>query len=80
MSSEIKPLLFANLAIALVLGVGLYVTRSEQEAIVASLTALIAFSPFNLILGSTLVNKRAARLLGDIGIELRSMAALLKLC
>ena len=80
MSSEIKPLLFANIAIALVLGVGLYVTRSEQEAIVASLTALIAFSPFNLILGSTLVNKRAARLLGDIGIELRSMAALLKLC
>ena len=76
---KIRAPLFANIIIALAIGAALYFTRSEKEAIVASLTALIAFTPFNLVLGSTLVSKRAARLLDSAGIKMHSTEALLKL-
>ena len=44
------------------------------------LTALIAFSPFNMVLGSTLVSKRSARVLEALGVRMRSTAPLLRLC
>ncbi len=72
--------MIANIVIAAAIGGGLYVARSEQEAIVASLTALIAFSPFNLILGTTLAMKRAAKSIAELGIKMRTPDSLLKLC
>lgn len=76
---KLRSLLFANIVIATAIGAALYFTRSQQDAIVAALTALIALTPFNFVLSSMVVSKRAARLIASMGIAMRSTEALLKL-
>lgn len=77
---ELPILLIANVILSAAIGGILYFTRSEGEAIVAALTVLIAFSPFNLVLGSTLVMRRVAQCVERLNIRMNSTNALLKLC
>ncbi len=76
---KLKFFLIANIILSAAAGGFLYFQRSEQEAILAALTTLIAFSPINFALGSTLVLKRAAREVDAIGVRMRSTGALERL-
>ena len=76
---KLKFFLIANIILSAAVGGFLYFQRSEQEAILAALTALIAFSPINFALGSMLVFKRAAREAGALGVRMRSTGALERL-
>lgn len=76
---KFKFFLVANIILSAAVGGVLYFQRTEQEAILAALTTLIAFSPINFALGSTLVSKRAARAVDELGVRMRSTEALLGL-
>ena len=77
---ETRILLVANIVLSAVVGGAMYFLHSEQEAIVSALTVLIAFSPFNLLLGRHLVMRRAFELIAGLGIKMREPKSLLKLC
>ena len=76
---KLKIFLVANVILSAAVGGFLYFRGMERDAIAAALAVLIAFSPFNYILGLTLILKRAARLVGSIGVRMRSSDALIRL-
>lgn len=76
---KFKFFLVANIILSTAVGGIAYIQRSEQEAILAALTVLIAFSPINFALGSMLVSKRAARAVEGLGVRMRSTESLIGL-